>query len=110
LAATTRRARCGATDTLGAGVLTAGCCDGATAGGRLGDVGETCVAGDVVVCGCDCAEGAGSGAGAVVVAGARCGLGPAAYACVVVSAANAATTAARLNTDHRAMTHGNERC
>jgi hypothetical protein len=110
LAATTRRARCGATATLGAGVLTAGCCDGVTAGGRLGDVGETCVAGDVVVCGCDCAEGAGSGAGADVVAGARCGLGLAAYACVVVSAADAATTAARLNTDHRAMTHGDKRC
>ena len=91
-------------------MLTAGCCDGVTAGARLGEVGETCVTGDAVVWECDCAEGAGSGDGAGVLAGARCGLGPAAYACVVIIAADAATTAARLDTDHRAMTHGNERC
>jgi hypothetical protein len=111
LAATVRRARCDATATFGAGVLTTGGCDGATAGARLGDVGDTCVAGGVDACVCDCAEGAGSGDGAGVLAGARCGLGPAAYAGVVISAAETATIAAvRLNLGHRAMTHGNGRC
>jgi hypothetical protein len=59
----------------------------------------------------DCAAGAGSGEGAGVVAGTFCGLGPAACAAVIGSAADTATTAAvRLIFVHRAMAHGNGRC
>ena len=92
---------------------------GVTAGAVLGAGVDTCVAGVVagvvVVCDwereCDCADGAGSGDGAGVVAGARWGLGPAAWAGAIGSTADAAAIAAvRLITDHRAMTHGNGRC
>ena len=96
-------------------MLDAGGCDGVTVTVRLGVVCDTCVAGGVAAgvdaCVWDCAEGAGSGDGADVLVGARCGLGPAAYACGIVSAAETATIAVvRLITDHRAMTHGNGRC
>jgi hypothetical protein len=88
-------------------VLTTGCCDGVEAGAWLGAGLERCVV--VVVRECDRAEGAGSGDG--VVTGAFCGLGPAARAGVIGTAADAATTAAvRLILVHRAMVHGNARC
>ena len=96
---------------LTAGVLPAACCVGATAGAWPAEVCPPWLAGVVLVCGWDCAEGAGSGDGAGVLAGACCGLGPEAYAGAVVSAAAAATiTAVKLIPDHRAMTHGNGRC
>ena len=100
----------GVTDTRGDEV-TAGCSDGVVAGTWVGAGLDTCVV--VVVPGCERAEGAGSGegGGAGVVAGAFCGLGPAACAAVIGTAAETTATAAvRLILDHRAMGHGNGRC
>lgn len=103
-------ARVGATDTRGDEV-TAGCSDGVVAGTWMGARLDTRVVVVLVVLGCECAEGAGSGEGAGVVAGAFCGLGPAACAAVIGTAAETTTTAAvRLILDHRAMGHGNGRC